>query len=530
MGRSAAKRIAVLLFMAVLLSVPAYAETAVTTPAKGVNLRTGPGTEYEVILTIPYNAAVQVTGARGGWYEVFYEGTSGYASASYLRFITDSATSPGSGTIPSGTSAIGTSTVSIFSGNTGTSSGTAVSSVPSPAPSSVTAGAAGGSRTGTVTGDYVRFRSGPSVSYSIISTLRKDTPVTVLASYGEWSKCTVNGNTGFISSAYISGGNGISGSSAAGSTVSIFLNTADNAGSSFSESSGGKSVSIFQNGSSAGAAAGTTGAGSSVIFSAPVPAPTPEVSAISIKPITRTLGYITGNNVRFRSGPSTSCEIIGEFQYGNSVYIDGRSGEWVYVTADGKSGFVSGKYVSEGTYSPMDTEASSKTENHSPSSADVSSSSQAAQTAQTSPGTENAETARMSAASAQLTPFTSVTGQQIADLALSLVGTKYTWAGNSPEEGFDCSGLVYYVYKQYGITLTRTAAEQAANGVAVDPSELRPGDVLCFYSGYNYIGHAGIYIGSGQFVHAATSKTGVIVTDLSGYYSEKGYVARRIIT
>jgi len=96
--------------------------------------------------------------------------------------------------------------------------------------------------------------------------------------------------------------------------------------------------------------------------------------------------------------------------------------------------------------------------------------------------------------------------------------------------GFDCSGLVYYVYKQFGITLARTAAEQAKNGVPVEPADLRPGDILCFSSGYNYIGHAGIYIGKGQFVHAATSKTGVIVTDLSGYYSEKGYVARRIIT
>ena len=58
---------------------------------------------------------------------------------------------------------------------------------------------------------------------------------------------------------------------------------------------------------------------------------------------------------------------------------------------------------------------------------------------------------------------------------------------------------------------------------------LQPGDVLCFYSSGSYIGHAGIYIGNNQFVHAANSRTGVIVSDLSGYYSSRGFEARRIV-
>jgi len=552
MGRKVTRLIAVLLLAAVLFSVPAYAETAVVTPAKGVNLRTGPGTEYEVIVTIPYNTEVQVTGSRGSWYEVTYGGTTGYASASYLRFVTDSSAAAGSSTASSGTSTVsifansagnGTSagtgsssgsTVSIFQsgntstwyyatptpqvqqylGNTVTSSGT--SSGASSVSSAVTSGTAGGAYTGTVTGDYVRFRSGPSVSYSIIATLRKDTPVTVLASYGDWVKCTVNGNTGFISSAYVSGNNSAA-TSAAGGTVSIFQNTTGSTGSTSSAGNAtGNTVSIFRNASSSGT---TTVTGTPAPAATPVSTPVPTASVIQIKPVTQTLGYITGNHVRFRSGPSTSYEIIGEFQYGNSVYINGLSGEWVAVTADGKSGFVSGKYVREGTWSSSDV--SSKTENSGSSASEESSAS----------GTETvAPTPVPTATPVQQTSFTAVTGQQIADLALSLVGTKYTWAGNSPEEGFDCSGLVYYVYKQFGITLARTAAEQAKNGVPVEPADLRPGDILCFSSGYNYIGHAGIYIGNGQFVHAATSKTGVIVTDLSGYYSEKGYVARRIIT
>lgn len=79
------------------------------------------------------------------------------------------------------------------------------------------------------------------------------------------------------------------------------------------------------------------------------------------------------------------------------------------------------------------------------------------------------------------------------------------------------------------MTLNRVAADQAKNGVHVEPSELQPGDLLCFYSGSSYIGHVGIYIGNGRFVHASNSTTGVIISELSGYYVTRGYEARRIL-
>ena len=112
---------------------------------------------------------------------------------------------------------------------------------------------------------------------------------------------------------------------------------------------------------------------------------------------------------------------------------------------------------------------------------------------------------------------------------MKFVGLPYCWGGKSPAEGFDCSGLVYYVYSQFGITLNRVAQDQAKNGVPVDPGELQPGDILCFYSGSSYIGHAGIYIGFGKFVHAQNSATGVVITDLEGHYAERGFEARRIV-
>lgn len=121
---------------------------------------------------------------------------------------------------------------------------------------------------------------------------------------------------------------------------------------------------------------------------------------------------------------------------------------------------------------------------------------------------------------------TYATGQEVADFAQQYVGYGYKWGGSSPETGFDCSGFVYYVYQQFGYELNRTAADQASNGSHVEPDALEPGDVLCFYKG-SYIGHSGIYVGDGNYVHSQDSATGVVVSPLSERTG--GFEARRIL-
>ena len=121
---------------------------------------------------------------------------------------------------------------------------------------------------------------------------------------------------------------------------------------------------------------------------------------------------------------------------------------------------------------------------------------------------------------------TYATGQEVAEFAQQYVGYNYVWGGKSPETGFDCSGLVYYVYQQFGYELNRTAADQARNGSHVEADALEPGDVLCFYKG-STIGHSGIYIGDGNYVHAQDSATGVVISPLSE--RKGGFEARRIL-
>lgn len=130
--------------------------------------------------------------------------------------------------------------------------------------------------------------------------------------------------------------------------------------------------------------------------------------------------------------------------------------------------------------------------------------------------------------SAKEQPTASVLGRQIADYTLAFVGYSYVYGGESPS-GFDCSGLMYYVYGQYGYTLNRGATSQLKNGEYVSMANLQPGDLVFFGYGSTAT-HVGMYIGDGNFVHAQSSRTGVVITALSDeWYANRYLTARRII-
>ena len=112
-----------------------------------------------------------------------------------------------------------------------------------------------------------------------------------------------------------------------------------------------------------------------------------------------------------------------------------------------------------------------------------------------------------------------------ARLLLAQLGTPYVWGGGAPG-GFDCSGLVAWAYAQVGVSLPHSTYGQYSMGVAVSKDQLQPGD-LVFFDG---LGHVGLYIGGGQFVHAPHTGDVVKISSLGeGWYSS-GYVgARRIL-
>jgi cell wall-associated NlpC family hydrolase len=117
--------------------------------------------------------------------------------------------------------------------------------------------------------------------------------------------------------------------------------------------------------------------------------------------------------------------------------------------------------------------------------------------------------------------------------ALALLGTPYRWGGTSPEGGFDCSGLVGYVFRNtLGIELPRISRDMANVGELIrDRSALAEGDLVFFSRRGKHVDHVGIYIGNGQFVHAPRTGKDVEVSNLAtGYWSQKFLQARRVAT
>ena len=115
---------------------------------------------------------------------------------------------------------------------------------------------------------------------------------------------------------------------------------------------------------------------------------------------------------------------------------------------------------------------------------------------------------------------------QVANYAYNFLGRPYVYGANGPN-AFDCSGFTSYVYRHFGVSLPRTASSQFSAGSAVSRNNLAPGD-LVFFNTVGYLGHVGLYIGGGDFIHAASSGRVKISSLSEGYYRTRYAGARRV--
>ena len=108
-------------------------------------------------------------------------------------------------------------------------------------------------------------------------------------------------------------------------------------------------------------------------------------------------------------------------------------------------------------------------------------------------------------------------GSKILETAYTKLGSPYVWGATGPNS-FDCSGFTSWVYRQHGISLSRTAQAQSQGGKAVDRADLQPGDLVFFGSSTSRITHVGIYVGNGQMVHSPQTGDVVKVSSLNRNY------------
>ena len=120
---------------------------------------------------------------------------------------------------------------------------------------------------------------------------------------------------------------------------------------------------------------------------------------------------------------------------------------------------------------------------------------------------------------------TSARQARVVTYARHLLGVRYSYGGTSPRSGFDCSGFTRFVFAHFGIALPHYSVAQFSHGRRVARRALRPGDLL-FFDG---LGHVGIYVGRGRFIHAPHTGTRVSVQPLNGWYSARFVGARRVI-
>lgn len=212
--------------------------------------------------------------------------------------------------------------------------------------------------------------------------------------------------------------------------------------------------------------------------------------------------YINASSVYVRSEPSTDSEIVTTLIRNTDVTITGENGDWYKVKYGDYAGYI---------YKDLLSDTKTETTNRSSSEVD--------RAANVSGGSKEAND-------------TSSKGEEIVAYAKQYLGCPYVYGG-SGSSSFDCSGFTMYVYKNFGYSLSHSAIAQSKVGTYVKKENLQPGDLVFFleWDTMDEIGHCGIYIGDGDFIHASSgSGYCVKISNLnSGSYSTRYKTARRLI-
>ena len=349
------------------------------------------------------------------------------------------------------------------------------------------------SNEGTVTADALNVRSGPSTSYGITTKLYKGDKVEILETSNGWHKIKAsNGKIGWVSGDYIKVSSGSTSQPSTSTTkatvTATSLNVRSGAGTSYSvitKLPKGTVVDVLESASNGWkkikTSGGTTGWVSGEYLT------TGSAGNSSTNNSTSQTSYkatVNTDSLNMRKGAGTSYSVITKLSNGTVVdVLESASNGWKKIkTSNGTTGWVSGSYLANGVVEQPSTPSTNKV-------------------------------------------------QAVIDLTHKQLGKPYVWGAEGPNS-FDCSGLIYYVYKNAAsITLPRTSSDQYSAGVAVSRSNLKAGDLIFSSTdGTGNITHVAIYVGYGQMIHAPRNGKNVEKVSINNSYWNKAYVgARRVL-
>ncbi|MBQ9973854.1 MAG: SH3 domain-containing protein [Oscillospiraceae bacterium] len=452
-----------------------------TVNTSSLNLRSGPGTGHSKVATLSKGDRITVLSMEQDWYQVKADSKTGYVSMEYI-------------------------TIDGQPAQTDTPAQTA--------PATQTT-----QQAGKVNASSLNVRSGAGTGYGKVTSLTKGTSVTVLDEENGWYRITAGGKTGYVSKQYI--------------TLT-----------------------------------------DSPVPAQPEPAPQPsDTAAPGTDTQAERFGKVNASSLNVRSGPGSSHARVKTLSSGTLVSITGEENGWYHITVGDETGYVSKQYITLVEDAPQSTQPSDEPTPapapDSPTDNQQTGDSQQAGDSKTygivstgslnirsGPGSSYDKVGSLSSGKqvellekldgwyriaegyvsadyiTVVDGSTSALRAQIVAYSRQFLGHPYVLGGKGPNS-FDCSGLVWYVYKHFGYTINRSATQQLKNGVTITKDALQPGDLVFFNSagtGVNRATHVGIYIGDGQFLHASSSKVGVVISDLySAYYKKVYTTARRIL-
>jgi len=220
---------------------------------------------------------------------------------------------------------------------------------------------------------------------------------------------------------------------------------------------------------------------------------------LSDSPIT---GVVTGSVVNVRALPGTSGSVVCQLRKDTAAEIIGTENGWYKIKCNSYTGYIHPDYFAIKEQAEPVKAAASTT---------------------SSPAVEGSSEA--SSANTVSADVNSDLRSQIVEFAKQYIGTKYCSGGRTPSTGFDCSGFVYYVFKNFGYTLNPGASNQMDKVTAIKKAELLPGDLVFFNTGSaRRASHVGIYVGDNKFIHAVSPGKTLSISSLSDAYYAKYYV------